>query len=225
MSPRLPLTIIIIAGGVLLAVLLLTVPGSDSPEITLLSAGEIRNYEGEDLSSIRDFRENSIRGPQHITITDYTLSIEGLVSRPLEYTYDDIVGSFPRYGKVLTLDCVEGWSATIFWEGVRVKDLISPAGVDPRSDTIVFRAYDGYSTSFPRSYIEDNDILLAYRMNNVTIPPERGYPFSLVAEDKWGYKWIKWVTVIELSDNPGYRGYWESRGYSQDANLSRGFFG
>ncbi|KQC04168.1 MAG: oxidoreductase [Methanoculleus sp. SDB] len=224
MSYRLLLAVVIVAGAVLLA-LLLTVPGIDSPELTLVSAGEIRNYEGEDLSSIRDFRENSIRGPQHITITAYTLTVDGLVDRPLSYRYDDIVGSFPRYGNVVTLSCVEGWSATIFWEGVRVQDLITPAGIDPRSDTIIFHAYDGYSTSFPRSYIEDNDIILAYRMNNVTLPPERGYPFTLVAEDKWGYKWIKWVTAIELSDDPGYRGYWESRGYSQDANLSRGFFG
>ena len=39
------------------------------------------------------------------------------------------------------------------------------------------------------------------KMNNVTIPPERGFPFMLVAESKWGYKWIKWVTKIEVSNN------------------------
>ena len=58
-----------------------------------------------------------------------------------------------------------------------------------------------------------------YRMNNVTLPPERGFPFQLVAESKWGYKWIKWITAIELSDNEDYRGYWESRGYPNDADL------
>ena len=40
-----------------------------------------------------------------------------------------------------------------------------------------------------------------------------GYPFQLVAEDKWGYKWIKWIVKIELTDDPSYRGYWEQRGY------------
>ena len=64
--------------------------------------------------------------------------------------------------------------------------------------------------------------MIAYAMNNVTLPPERGYPFQLVAEDKWGYKWAKWITRIELSDAlPS--GYWESRGYSRDGDLNRSF--
>ena len=45
----------------------------------------------------------------------------------------------------------------------------------------------------------DNNIMLAYKMNNVTLPAERRYPFELVAEDKWGYKWIKWVEKIGCS--------------------------
>jgi DMSO/TMAO reductase YedYZ molybdopterin-dependent catalytic subunit len=61
-------------------------------------------------------------------------------------------------------------------------------------------------------------------MNNVTLPAERGFPFQLVAESKWGYKWIKWVTEIELSDNLNYKGYWESRGYSNGGNLNESFF-
>jgi len=69
----------------------------------------------------------------------------------------------------------------------------------------------------------DNDILLAYKMNDVILPPERGFPFQLVAEDKWGYKWIKWVKEIELSDNVNYKGYWESRGFSNEGDLDKSF--
>ncbi len=65
---------------------------------------------------------------------------------------------------------------------------------------------------------------MAYKMNGLTLPPERGFPFQLVAEKKWGYKWIKWITGIELSDDEDYRGYWESRGYSNEADLEKGFF-
>jgi len=53
----------------------------------------------------------------------------------------------------------------------------------------------------------------------VVLPPERGFPFQLVAESKLGYKWIKWITEIELSDDVNYRGFWESRGFSNDADL------
>ncbi|MBW3011860.1 molybdopterin-dependent oxidoreductase, partial [Candidatus Woesearchaeota archaeon] len=61
-------------------------------------------------------------------------------------------------------------------------------------------------------------------MNDVVIPPERGFPFQLVAESKWGYKWIKWITKIELSDNEDYEGFWESRGYSNTGNLSERYY-
>jgi DMSO/TMAO reductase YedYZ molybdopterin-dependent catalytic subunit len=180
---------------------------------------EIREYEGIDLSSINTFRENSIRGPQHINKEDYTLTVTGLVNNELNYTYDDIINNFQLFEKVVTLHCVEGWSVTILWEGVLVRDLIGAAGVDPNATVVIFYAYDGYSTSMPLDYIIGNNILMAYKMNNVTLPPERGFPFQLVAESKWGYKWIKWITAIELSDNEDYLGYWESRGYPNDADL------
>jgi DMSO/TMAO reductase YedYZ molybdopterin-dependent catalytic subunit len=67
-------------------------------------------------------------------------------------------------------------------------------------------------------------MIMAYKINDVTIPPERGFPFQLVAESKWGYKWIKWITEIEISDNTSYQGYWESRGYSDSGDLDKGFY-
>ncbi|VVB61256.1 Oxidoreductase molybdopterin binding domain protein [uncultured archaeon] len=60
---------------------------------------------------------------------------------------------------------------------------------------------------------------------HATLAVERGFPFQLVAESKRGYKWIKWVTEIELSDNLNYKGYWESRGYSNSGDLNESFFG
>jgi len=66
--------------------------------------------------------------------------------------------------------------------------------------------------------------MLAYKINDVVLPPERGFPFELVAEQKWGYKWIKWVTEIEPSSDENYRGYWEQAGYSNEGNLDKPFF-
>jgi DMSO/TMAO reductase YedYZ molybdopterin-dependent catalytic subunit len=70
----------------------------------------------------------------------------------------------------------------------------------------------------------NRDIIMAYKMNNVTLPAERGFPFELVAEDKWGYKWIKWIEKIELTNDPGYQGYWEQRGYSNTGDLDKSFY-
>ena len=188
-----------------------------------LSAVEIRDYHGQRLDSITDFRENSIKGPQYVNISTYRLRVDGLVNQPKNLTYDEVL-AYPHYEKVITLHCVEGWDATVLWDGIRIADILNGTGVSPRANTVIFYAYDGYSTSLPLDYIENNNILLASGMNAVTLPVDRGYPFQLVAEDKWGYKWIKWVTRIEISDNPAYRGYWEQRGYSQTGNLNESFF-
>jgi DMSO/TMAO reductase YedYZ molybdopterin-dependent catalytic subunit len=146
------------------------------------------------------------------------------VTQPESYTYDEVTSDFDKYKKVVRLDCVEGWSVNILWEGLLVKDIVKDAGPLPTAKVVIFHAYDGYTTSFPIEYIMGNNILLAYKMNDVVIPPERGYPFELVAEEKWGYKWIKWVTEIEFSDNIDYKGYWEERGYSNSGDLNKGFF-
>jgi DMSO/TMAO reductase YedYZ molybdopterin-dependent catalytic subunit len=189
-----------------------------------LDGVEIREYQGEKLASVSDFRENSIKGPQQINQSTYQLKITGLVGTQKNYTYDEILTKFQQYKKVVTLDCVEGWSVKILWQGILIKELISEVQPDPSANTIIFKAYDGYTTAFPLNYTTENNILLAYKMNNVTLPAERGFPFQLVAESKWGYKWIKWVTEIELSDNLNYKGYWESRGYSNGGNLNESFF-
>ena len=185
---------------------------------------EVREYEGENLSSVNAFRENSIKGPQHVDIETYRLEVTGLVENPTSYSYDEVIEDYQNYKKVVTLYCVEGWEATILWEGVLVSDLLAEAGPLPEAEVVIFHAYDGYTTSLPLDYLVDNDIIMAYMMNEIPLPPERGFPFELVAESKWGYKWIKWITAIELSDDADYRGYWESRGFSNSADLEGGFF-
>lgn len=190
-----------------------------------LDGTEVREYQGEKLESLETaFRENSIKGPQYVDTDSYALEITGLVESQKSYSYDELV-SRQSYEKVVTLYCVEGWDAKILWEGILVRDLVSEAVPLDSANTVIFHAYDGYTTSFPLEYIMDNEIIMAHKMNGVTLPTERGYPFQLVAESKWGYKWIKWITKIEISDDEDYEGYWESRGYSNSADLDKGFFG
>ena len=206
------LAVVLLVGVMIMGIYLLTPPKMLYPE-------EVRDYQGQDLSSISDFRENSIKGPQQINESTYELTITGLVNKTVVLSYNDVLNGFQKYQKVVTLHCVEGWSVKILWEGFLLKDLLKEAGINPETVVVIFYAYDGYSTSLPLNYILDNDILIAYKMNGLTLPPERGFPFQLVAESKYGYKWIKWITQIELSNNTDYLGYWESRGFPNDANL------
>jgi len=180
---------------------------------------EIREYQGKKLSSISDARENSIKGPQTVDIAKYKLTVGGLVKAPIEMTYSEVT-SMPAATKVIELNCVEGWSVTYLWKGVLIADLLEKAGgADPSGKVVIFHCADGYTSSLPLDYVINRNIILGYEMNEVTMPPERGFPFQVVAEDRLGYKWAKWVEKIEVSSDVNYLGYWEKRGYDNDALL------
>ena len=131
--------------------------------------------------------------------------------------------ALPSEERLIRLYCVEGWNANILWQGVTLKSLISAAEPKAEVNTVIFHAVDGYTTSLPLQEILDGNLILAYGANGIALPPEMGFPFIFVAEDKWGYKWARWVNRIELSSDPSYKGYWESRGYDNDAVLGRPF--
>ncbi len=95
--------------GLLLALGAPAYPGGRAEKTKSLAAVEVREYQGKDLSSIADFRENSIKGPQQVDRAAYRLRVDGLVRTPLDYTYDQVLAR-DRYRKVVTLNGVEGWS-------------------------------------------------------------------------------------------------------------------
>jgi DMSO/TMAO reductase YedYZ molybdopterin-dependent catalytic subunit len=207
------------AVGGLVAALALSSACARGQERTQAQAAEIREYKGEKLDSIDKFEENSISGPPHVDIGRYRLRVGGLVAKPLSLSYDEVLAR-PARSKVTINYCVEGWDVKVLWEGVSLTALLDEAGAKPAANTVVFKSADGYSTSLPLAYVREKDILLAFRLNGLTLPEARGFPFQVVAEDKWGYKWAKWVAAIELSDDPDFRGYWESRGYNNNGDHS-----
>jgi len=179
---------------------------------------EIRVYNGQQLNSINDLRNEAIKGNQDVNISTYTLTITGLVQNEVVLTYDQIINDHTHYLKVATLHCVEGWEVTVLWEGLQVKDLLQEANYSQNAQILIFYSQDGFTTSLPLSYIINNNITMAYKVNGLTLPKSEGYPFQLVAQGKLGYKWAKWITKIEVSNDTSYRGYWESLGYDNDAN-------
>jgi len=185
---------------------------------------EIREYQGEKLGSVDDFRENSIKGVQRIDPEAYLLTIDGLVEQTQSLSYATLQ-EMPHVKKLVTLHCVEGWSVTALWEGIPVSDLFKQVSPTAAANTVIFHAHDGYTTSLPLDVILERNLIIADKINDIALPPERGFPFQLVAEDKWGYKWIKWIIRIELSGDENYRGFWESRGYNNDGDLSGSMFG
>jgi len=173
---------------------------------------------GKHLDAVAGEPDEAIKGTQYVNIKTYRLAVSGLVKTPLSLTYDQVL-ALPAFQKVTTLNCVEGWSDTYLWQGVRIKDLLAEAGYDPTAKIVIFRCADGYTTSLPLDDIVNNNILLAYKTNGLTITPKYGYPFQVVAENTLGYKWAKWVTDIQLSNDTSFRGYWEQRGYDNSATV------
>lgn len=182
-------------------------------------SGELKTYQETTLGSVNDFRENSISGVRKVNLDKYRLRIDGLVKKPLSYSYQKLK-SFPRQKKVVTTHCVEGWSVTVLWEGIPFSELISRVGVDPKVNTVIFHAVDGYTTSLDYKTVIGKNMLLADSANGIPLPAKLGFPFILVAEDKWGYKWARWIERIEFSDKTHFRGYWEQRGYNQKGDIS-----
>jgi DMSO/TMAO reductase YedYZ molybdopterin-dependent catalytic subunit len=190
----------------------LRVPASSKlPEI------EAKEFQNVTLTPISAQQNNAIKGTQYIDRSTYKLQVTGLVENNLSMSYNELL-QLPAYSEVAYLPCVEGWGFNAKWTGFRVMDLLDKAKLKPNASYVVFYSSDGYSTGEPIDYLRQNQILMAYGINDVTLPPERGFPFQLVAKSKYGYKWGKWITSIEVVDKE-VAGYWESRGYSNTANV------
>ena len=186
--------------------------------------GEVTQYQNQSLTSISQLNQAlishpdvSIKGVQNINQTTYRLAITGLVNHTMYYSYDDVVNSFLPHQELATIICVEGWSSTNLWEGVLLNDLVQQANSNPNATTLIFNASDGYTTAIPIDSAAQNNYIIAYKINNVTLTPLVGWPFVLIAQDQYGYKWIRWITEIEVSNDSSYLGFWESRGYPNNA--------
>ncbi len=214
---------------VILIVALIIVQNVSKPPSTpssYLYPGEVTQYQGQNLTSVNNFLldidehpDVAIDGTQYINQTTYRLTVTGLVNRTAEFTYDDLVNNFTSSHQLGKLLCVEGWSVTMLWQGVPISDLIQEAGASTKATTLIFTGSDGYTTALPLSYVVQNNLILAYKVNNVTLPAAAGFPLALVAQSQYGYKWIKWVTEINVSNDSSYLGYWESRGYPNFATV------
>ena len=168
-----------------------------------------------DVTPVDKMRVRTAEGQPEIDPATFSLSVGGLVSEPFTLSLDEI-NALPADEEFVELPCVEGWTEAGVWKGPRLAALLERAGVADEAETVVFSSPNGYTTSLTVADVEETDPILAYAVNGERLPEEQGYPLRLVVPDRLGYKWIKWVTGIELVKGP-YEGYWESRGYSNDA--------
>ena len=150
----------------------------------------------------------------------FGLRIEGLVERPYTLTLKEIEAMKDKT-EFVTLECignsVGGDSiGNALWEGVTLKKVIEKASPKQGIVKTVFYAEDGYSDSIPYSLSLSDEVFLAFRMNGEPLPRQHGYPLRAIVPGIYGMKHVKWLSKVELV-NFDYKGYWEKKGWSDEA--------
>ena len=148
----------------------------------------------------------------------WIMEVNGHVNNPQTFNYTNF-RALPSITILATLQCVEGPSGTAFFKGALVRDILTIVQPKAGAFDVVFFASDGYSSSLTIGEINLDSIILAYEMNGVPLPADQGFPLKVVAPNHAGYKWVKWITQIEIV-NYDYLGYWETRGWSDNASNS-----
>ncbi|MDX3355201.1 molybdopterin-dependent oxidoreductase [Streptomyces sp. ME01-24h] len=161
----------------------------------------------------------------------WSLRIEGSgVREPATYTYADLVDHFPLVSMVRTIECAgnrrvlfgeeyehtfqgtqwgRGAIGTAEWTGIRLRDLLEPAGISPGACEVMPEALDEIRARWPMPLAKAlaDDTLLALTMNGETLPLDHGYPARVVVSGWLGAASIKWVGRIEVSEQCRSRAY------------------
>jgi DMSO/TMAO reductase YedYZ molybdopterin-dependent catalytic subunit len=149
------------------------------------------------------------------------------VENPAEYSLADL-RAMPSRTQITRHDCVEGWSCIGKWKGVPLSLLLEKARLKPEARYIVFHCADEFEKTLDGSgqYYESIGLedafhaqtILAYEMNDQTLPIAHGAPLRVRVERQLGYKMAKYIMRIEAVESfadikGGNGGYWEDRGY------------
>jgi DMSO/TMAO reductase YedYZ molybdopterin-dependent catalytic subunit len=143
----------------------------------------------------------------------WRLRIDGLVARPLTLGYGELL-ALPATEQYVTMQCISNQVggnlvSTAKWTGVPLAALLRQAGgVSGRAVRVVFHAVGGYTDSLLVAKALDRTTVVAYGMNDSTLPRAHGYPARIIAPGIYGMKNVKWLRRIEVVDYD-YRGYWE----------------
>lgn len=167
-----------------------------------------------------NFYLTSYRSPPTIRVKDWSLSVHGLLARPMTLSYDQLCAR-PAVSQIVTLECVGNAVAgedigTAEWEGYPLRALLEEAGAEPDAVDVVFRASDEYSESIPFIRAMADDVLIAVKMNGAVLPPSHGFPARIIVPGHYGMKSVQWITEIEVVDHD-YKGYYARKGWTEEA--------
>lgn len=171
----------------------------------------VREYNHRDISSFPAIGttnpgDPNIQKPSEIYrhlqkggFADWRLSIEGLVARPGTYSLAELK-RFPSRTQVTRHTCEEGWSAIAEWTGVPLSRVLNAAGMMPTARFVSFYSYDDWADSIDMLDALHPQTLLAYGMNGQELSIPHGAPLRLRVERQMGYKSMKYLERIVVTD-------------------------
>jgi DMSO/TMAO reductase YedYZ molybdopterin-dependent catalytic subunit len=136
---------------------------------------------------------------QESAFTDWRLSIEGRVARPGFYSLADLQ-KFPSQKQITRHTCEEGWTAIAEWQGVPLSTILQSAGILPSARFVNFYAYDDIADSIDMLDALHPQTILAYGMNGRDLSIPHGAPVRLRVEKQAGYKSVKYLQRIVVTD-------------------------
>jgi len=152
---------------------------------------------------------------------EWHLRVDGLVDAPFTVGYQELL-AMPATHLTRDFQCVTGWRVNeVDWVGVKLSDLLDRAGVQTGAKALRFHSFDGeYTESLTLSQARRPDVLAAYRLDGGDISDAHGGPVRLYVAPMYGYKSLKWLDRIEVTDSV-HPGYWEKLGYDVDGWVGR----
>ena len=155
-----------------------------------------------------------------INYKNFRLRVEGQVKKPLIFTMKDLENRMDKT-EFVTLQCIGnpigGDSiSNALWDGVTLRKVLDETLPKGGIVKAAFYSEDGYSDSIPYTLARSDDVFVAFRMNGEPLPRQHGYPLRAIVPGIYGMKHVKWLSKIELV-NYDFKGYWEKRGWSDEA--------
>ena len=142
----------------------------------------------------------------------WDLTINGLVDEPFTLSGEEL-RALPPVTLTTDIHCVTKWSKfDTSWTGVRVRDLLERAGVQPAATHILAHAEHGYTANLPLADVLHDESLVVYAYEGEDIEPIHGGPVRLLIPHLYFWKSPKWLRGIELRSSDT-AGFWERNGY------------
>lgn len=177
------------------------------------------------ITEIADFYrvDISLTTPK-ISIDGWTLTIDGMVDRPLTLTYDELL-ELPMIERTITMTCVSnevggGYVSTARWLGVPFSEIAERVGIQPGADQAYSYSLDsGYTCSTPLAALTDGrDAMIVVGMNGETLPDKNGFPARMLVPGLFGFvSATKWLRRIEFTTYAERSAYWTDREWATDA--------